>query len=274
MIRRESGTDLQLITQDDHARLAADFARHLGNSDFAPPSPYNETRQAIAHHDAGWPLHDDEPTLNNAGLPLHVFEVPVPIAVRVWNASVDRAAALGPYQTLLVSLHVLNLSAYAQTHAAPERWTRQDAFEINKFQHRQVETQERLRAELGMSNDAARHLGLAMPGTSPADDQLLFNFRLLTAMDRVSLALCCGKPLFSTIDDVHPRPGKPPAKIIVTMPTPSLMTLDPWPFDTQEIRLSIAARRVSRGPYSSAEEFRQAYYNATVETMELSARKT
>ena len=46
----------------------------------------------VSLHDCGWPLHDDRPTLNSQGQPLHVFETPVTLATQVWTASARRAA--------------------------------------------------------------------------------------------------------------------------------------------------------------------------------------
>ena len=139
MIRRPASPDaFLLITQHDHALLSGQLARRLGNATFGAPSPYEITVEGIAHHDCGWPLHDDNPTLNKDGLPLHVFEVPTPLASEVWSASVARAMNLGDYQGLLVSLHVLGLSAFAMTHLAGGA-SRADVFELNKFQHRQIE---------------------------------------------------------------------------------------------------------------------------------------
>jgi hypothetical protein len=271
MIRRESGNEFLLITQHDHALFAGQLARRLGNAPFGPPAPFEETVEATAHHDAGWPLHDEAPTLNGQGAPLHVFEAPVPLATQVWSASVARAMNLGDYQGLLVSLHVFTLSAInVMNHSANP--SRPDMFEINKFQHRQVEIEEDLRRRLGLQADVPLKLGLAAPGTSEADDRLLFNFRLLTAMDRVSLALCCGKNLFPAITDVRPAPGAAPVPINVTMPDPATMTLDPWPFDQAEMSFEVPARRVGRGPYASVEALREAYGAAKVEGLRLTVR--
>jgi len=267
MIRREAPDHFDLITQHDHALFAGELARRLGNATFSTPSPYEITIEAIAHHDAGWPLHDDNPTLNRQNLPLHVFEVSAPLATQVWSASVARAMNLGDYQGLLVSLHVLGLSTFAMDHLkdAP----RPDVFEINKFQHRQIEIQDDLRKRLGLRTDIPLHLGLARPGTSPADDQLLFNFRLLTAMDRVSLSLCTGQLLFPKIDDLPPHPGQPPLSITLEMPDPATMTLDPWPFDQPELTFEIPARRVQKEPFASVEQFQSVYRAAPTEPLTL-----
>lgn len=271
MIRRPDLESFLLISQHEHALLAARLARELGNANVQPPSPLGPTLEAIALHDSGWPLHDDRPTLNPAGLPLHVFEVPIEIAVRVWSESARRAAESGTYQGLLVSLHVLGLAALFMAHA--KDLSRHDLFEVNKFQHKQIEHQEALRARLGLATDVPLHLGLAPLGTSPADDQLLFNFRLLTAMDRVSLALCCGKDLFPTIHDLHPRPGAKPEPVTITMPDPSAMTLAPWPFRADEVVAEVPARRVRSQPYTDPEVFRRDYENAAAERVVFTIRR-
>jgi hypothetical protein len=272
MIRRDAGDWFLLITQHDHALLSGQLARRIGNPSFASPAPREDVVDAIAHHDCGWPLHDEQPTRNKQGEPLHVFEAPAALAVQVWSASVARAMNLGDYQGLLVSLHVLNLSAInIMAHARDP--SRADLFEINKFQQRQVEIQEELRGRLGLSNDVPRQLGLARPGTSEAEDRLRFNFRLLTAMDRISLALCCGKHLFPAIDDVHPRPGEPPCRIELAMPDDATMTLAPTMFDQAVMSFEVPARRVAKRAYGDVEELRAAYRAAPVERLILTARR-
>src|SRR5258706_13896683 len=85
MIRREMGSSFLLFTQDDHARLSGELARHYGNRFFAKAEPLEETIRAVARHDCGWPLHDQMPTLNKDGLPLDVFETPLDVAIGVWQ---------------------------------------------------------------------------------------------------------------------------------------------------------------------------------------------
>jgi hypothetical protein len=270
MIRRDAGAHFLLVNQHDHALAAGRLARGLGRPPFTPPSSLDTVTDAIAQHDCGWPLHDDQPTLNRDGLPLHVFEAPVPLAVRVWSASVEGAMARGDYQGLLVSLHVMGLSAMFLSNATNP--SRPDVFEVNKFQHRQSEIQDTLRKRLGLRTDVPLRLGLAQRGASPEDDQLLFNFRLLTAMDRLSLALCCGKHLFPAIDDVHPIPGVAPVAIRATMPQPDTLELAPWPFDEPQISFEVPARRLPKAPFPDVEAFRDAYHRAPSEPLNLYIR--
>ena len=263
MIRREVGGEYFLITQDDHAKIAGELARHFGNAKFARPEPWQEVIDGVSLHDAGWPLHDDCPTLNPAGLPIDVFESTRVIAFRVWQASGDRARAAGAYADLLVSLHNLSLSVIATTQPAGnhEKFTTSrmtEQFELNKFQHREIERQEQLRKELGMSTDRPLKFGLAFAHTDEDEDRLLFNFRLLQAMDMCSLGLCCTSvPSFRT-SDVLTRVGGETIQLSLERDGNNLR-VDPWPFARQTIDVRIPFKRVRAGAFKSEEEFRDAF---------------
>jgi hypothetical protein len=255
MIRRPAGNQFWLIRQDDHARLSGYLAERLGGNGFAPPSPREEVIAAIADHDAGWPLHDDRPTLNDHGLPLHVFETPIALLAKIWSASSERARAIGPYATLLVSLHQLALSDYAARNRTK---TAADLFELNKFQHKQIELQESLRKELKLHTGLPLHLGLAADGANPAEDLLTFNFRLLTLCDRLSLQLCCGTLLFPEIEGVRPKPAAPPLTLSTRWVDDATVAVAPWPFDEAEIECEIPYRSVAVRPFESESAFRAA----------------
>ena len=258
MIRHRLGDQFVLFTQHDHAQLSGRFASHVGNALFAPPVPYQEVVDGAALHDAGWPLHDERPTLNPDGLPLHVLESPMSVAIPVWSESVRRAVDHNPYSGLLVSLHVLNLSAlaYARDQAMHERHRdARELFELNKFQHKQVEIQEKLRRELGLRTDIPLHLGRAAPGTGAREDLLLFGYHLLKAMDALSLDACSGGDLFKTVDEVYPRPGAPPVTLRIGHPAPFELAVDPWPFDRAAVSCEVPCRRVPAQKYESDEEF-------------------
>src|SRR5687768_6526331 len=102
MIRRRVGNEFWLITQHDHALLSGELARHVGNKLFESRS--ESAIKGPALHDCGWPLHDDEPTLNSKHQPIDVFESTPEIALKVWQAGADRAVAEAndDYAALLV----------------------------------------------------------------------------------------------------------------------------------------------------------------------------
>src|SRR4051794_12313244 len=234
MIRRDEPDSFLLITQHDHALIAGELAEQFGNAAFAKPQPIESVIRGVRLHDCGWPLHDDRPTLDREGRPTDVFETPRDVALKVWTASAERTAAEDPYAGLLVSLHVLNLSVFVTTLAQAQ----QNAFDMDKppdrfamvkFQQREIERQEQLRLKLGLRTDRPGHHKLPHDVTQKKEDQLNFNFRLLQAMDAISLAACCTKPPSRQTQDVFPQPGGSPLRLDLARQENDVV-VDPWPF--------------------------------------------
>ncbi len=267
MIRREANNQYHLITQHDHALLSGHLASHLSNAHFAPPEPFDIVIQAISLHDCGWPDHDNRPTLNPDGRPTDVFESPLQVSLPVWSNSVDRARRHDPYIALLVSLHVLGLSALPpaanQAVGTAGGRTPRDTFELNKFQHRQIELQETLRHELGLRTDQPLTLGVNPDSHDPRELALVRNLRLLQAMDLLSLAACCTHPPAEKSVPFSPRLGHPPVSLNVTRAGNDLL-VHPWPFDASILPCRIAARAVEARPWEDLDAFHEAYHHAPV----------
>lgn len=254
MIVRAAGDEYHLFRQHDHAQLAGAIAARVGNADFDRPAAV--VLDAIAQHDAGWPLHDDRPTIDPRGSPRDVFASTLEIAAAVWTGSAAIATQHDPYAGLLVSLHVLRLSADAAT-PAPGQASRPPhdeprlRFELNKFQHAQIELQEELRAELGLAIDKPLHYGLAEASDDPREQRLAADFRLLQAMDLLSLTICCTTPPAEQTGPLHPRADGPSVRLSIRRPTSSILTVSPWPFDAGSFDVSIPFRRLPRRAYES-----------------------
>ncbi len=259
------GDSFFLFAQDDHARLSGELARHHGNRLFAKPDPLEETILAVARHDCGWPLHDDRPTLNKDGLPLDVFETPLDVAIGVWQAGVEKVADEAAYTQLLVSLHVLGLSGFA----AARQHDRREQFELNKFQHRQIEKQVELRRKLGMPLDVPLRLGLAVRSDLAQEERLRRNHNIVQTMDRISLGLCCTELMFEKIESIVPRPGAAAVTLRFIRTDDFSLRVEPWPFDQERIELEIAHRAVAAGKYEDVEEFRAAYASAAPTRMKM-----
>lgn len=269
MIRRQVAKEYWLIRQHDHALLAASLARMLGNQAFSPPSS-EPAIWGIAWHDCGWNWHDDRPTLNCENIPADVFETPAAVALNVWERSARLAAEQDDYAGLLVSLHSLALSVFA-TLSSPinnARWNLGDLrvrFEVNRFQHAMVELQQTLRTRLGMRTDRPLKFGLAEGSDDPAEQRLEFDYRWLSAMDRLSLSICCDPPPFAELSPVLPRAGAVAVSIRLHRSDDGALLLDPWPFAVEQIRLQIPFRRLPARQWNNPAEFRQAYATATPE---------
>jgi hypothetical protein len=276
MIRRHVGDEFWLIAQHDHALLAGHLAGEFGNHEYEPPQP--RAIRGISLHDCGWPLHDQSPTLNSSHLPLDVFETPRHIGLAVWTESARRAAEADPYAGLLVSLHSLSLSVLATTATpfAHEKFDLSDAahrFEVNKFQQWQVEFQEQLRQQLGMATGEPRRMGLAERSADPREQQLVFDFRLLQAMDKLSLAVCCTQPPSETIEPLLCGITGDDRPLRVRRSSEFELTVAPWPFRCDRLVLRVPCRRVPAQPFAEEPGFHTLYAAAPVEHFDFSIIK-
>jgi hypothetical protein len=272
MIRRTDGGDFLLITQHDHALLSGEMAEQFGNGPFARPAPFESAVRGVRLHDCGWPLHDDAPTRNQDGLPLDVFETPREIGLKVWTASVERAAQADPYAGLLVSLHVLSLSVFATSQTGGflhEQWDVEDGpgkFAVIKFQQKEIERQEGLRLRLGLRTEKHALHRQPVEAAQKKEDQLNFNFRMLQAMDLISLAACCTAPPAAQSQDVYPQPGAKPLRLNLER-RGNDVAVDPWPFAPREIELMIPVVRIPAQAYGSDGALRDAIRGGSTEVL-------
>jgi len=107
MIRRSLPDGDLLITQTEHALQAGRLAAALRDL----PEPREVLIRAVALHDAGWPLLDDQPEPLPDGRPPHVFDHDTGYSMPAWRRSVAVARASGPLEALLVSRHFSRFSA-------------------------------------------------------------------------------------------------------------------------------------------------------------------
>lgn len=272
MIRRHVGSEWWLVAQHDHALLAGELARHLGGAVQALSA---EAVEAIAQHDAGWQaIHDDTPTINDRGQPLDVFETPLALGVRIWRESSKLAMRGGEYVGLLVSLHSLGLSALAASRALPPKAASAAdlklQFDLNKFQHAEVEQQELCRERLGLRVDAPLTLGLAQESLDPSEQQLAFDFHWMQAMDRLSLDLCCTHPPFGSIGQVTTGPlSGAELHLTVSRTGPASACVSPWPFASPRLAVTIPFRRIPAAELPSDEALRRLHRAAAVESLTL-----
>jgi hypothetical protein len=269
MIRRRVGNEFWLIAQHDHALLSGQLAQHLGNDRFARPDPREPAITGISLHDCGWPIHDDCPTLSKDRIPLDVFETSPSLGFSVWTESARRASERDPYAGLLVSLHGMALSVFATAQMFDNKqFDMNDTrvrFEVNKFQHAQIELQESLRKRVGLRTDIPLHCGIDKDSRDPHEQRLTYNFRLLQAMDKLSLCLCCTKAPFAEVEPLADRPGGQSTTLRVSRPAAEKLVVSPWPFEAAKIDLSIPFRRLPADPFADEQAFRDAYAAASVE---------
>ncbi|CAN5617566.1 hypothetical protein BH10PLA1_BH10PLA1_17620 [soil metagenome] len=277
MIRREENGKFILIAQDDHAKLSGEMSKHIGNGAFESllarsPEWGQRAINAIALHDSGWPEHDNAPTINTRQQPRDVFESKHDMSMELWTASADHAQAVDPYEGLMVSLHGLALSVIALSDVMHQfsrknlAYTR-ERFDLNRFQHNEVERQSALRTQLGLRMDLPLHYGLTDLGLDPREDLLIHHFRTLQAMDRLSLALCCTRSPFESIDLPH-HPGNPLTRVRIKRISERVLVMDPWIFDQPSLTVTVPAHVLPVQTYVGEAAFHAAYAFAEKVTLE------
>ena len=165
MIVLPSDSRLRLITQPDHARLAAEILS-LWHADGLPEHPRRaDLLFAVAEHDNGWREADSAPYVDaRTGRPHTFLDLPDGHRREIWSRGMERFAEDRPYPALLVLEHARTLHADRRPEADWESF----------FQRL-----DELRGEL-------------LGGSAVPERQLAADYRWLALADDLSLAVCGG----------------------------------------------------------------------------------
>jgi hypothetical protein len=227
MIVQSDGATLLLITQPDHAALAARIMDHWRAGGFVGAARRATIRLAIEEHDHGW-LDVDAALLIDpeSGRVLDFVAAPEHVKRAIWPRGVARLAAT-PYAAALVAQHALHIY----------RRYRDDADWAGFF------------SELEGARD--RHLRAA--GTALED--LRRDYVFLRIGDLMSLTFCNGWTEAQKDDAGEGYEMRlEGSRLVVT----------PDPFEGREVPLEIAARRLPDRPFGSDAETRHACETAPV----------
>ena len=241
MIRREAGRSWLVISQMDHARIAAEIAAGWGNGD-VPPLPWPQILvPAIRHHDDGWKEWEVEPQVDPAtGGPRHFTEMPMPEATAIWSRSIEQAAKQNPLSGLWVSKHFAHLA----TQARPAR--RADKIEKSAIDQFLI-GQKTLRSSF-------RRAALSMfEGIPELEAGIETGFKWLQFFDALSLWLCCAAVTEPTTLSL---PGD--RQLTAQPQTTENIVLTPWPLKPMLLSISLLARRIVAHPYPDAAQLGEA----------------
>lgn len=234
MLVRRDGEGALLVSQPAHAWLSGELGRAWGGGAFACPEPRAEILCAAALHDIGWFDWEARPELDpDEGWPRAFLNVPAERHVMLWRQGVERAAAYGPWPTLLVSRH--GVAIYDRTFdpatSAPAAVDAVAAFRAEQGTY-QAELVGRLRA------------APTRVWPQPEPDLLDRATRFILAVDTMSLQLCWGLGAAFEVRDVPDASG---ASINLWLRPwgPGVVTCDPWPFAQAKLDLRIPARRLA-----------------------------
>jgi uncharacterized protein DUF3891 len=117
MIVRTSGDHLLLITQPDHAHLAATIMHHCVA--LTAHQRRDTIMHAIAQHDCGWAVEDASPRVDpQTGHVLDFIHAPNAVRQGVWPRCISQLEPHDPYAAALIGQHALTV--YDRLRSAPD----------------------------------------------------------------------------------------------------------------------------------------------------------
>jgi hypothetical protein len=228
MIVLDASSPALLITQPDHAAVAATIMRHwtAGGLDASPRRA--AIMRAIEHHDDGWREVDVHPFLDAAtGRVLDFVHIPVAARQSLWPRGVTRLEA-EPYAAALVAQHAVHV--YRRLRPEPE-WS---SFFV----------------EMAAARDW--HLSAAHETFEHLQDDYVF----LRLGDLASLTFC-GIDTAGQAGEMGYDLRLDGSRLVVT----------PDPFAGAEVALQIIARELATTVFGSADEARAAWDSAPLRTL-------
>jgi hypothetical protein len=252
MIVSTYGGSLQIIRQTDHAAVSGVLADNWGNETFRQPEPFAPVVLAAALHDNGWQEWEEEPKVNaTTRLPYQFTELPVADHLAFYFRGVERVVTRDRYAGLLVNLHCSGL--YKQRYGIdPSLPIKQFAAEeqqvVQQFIDRLEAQQRQLCRELRQTN---------LPPAYTDEATLWTNYKLLQIYDRLSLFLCM-PPLRAR--ELGPAPldeRSGDVKLALQPAGERSLTISPYPFRENQLRLTVEARLIPNRSYDSDADLRE-----------------
>jgi hypothetical protein len=255
IVREQPDGSLILIAQTDHAKLSGQCAAHWGNAMFARPQPYEAVVRAAMFHDSGWYDYEASPSIApDTGKPLNFMQVAWGKPQRqAFEWAIDWMTGIDPYSGLLVSKHRTGLQRGRYEKVGhPQFFNAQNLPDDNE--------------DFLARNEAAQADQLR--GRDEAE--FWTNYQLLQAFDLISLFLCNK----DVVDDyIEPVPtsydGKlGPIRLTLKTVEGNRIEVDPFPFDTNPLRVQLIRRRIKQTTFADSAAFRAAYFRATPEAID------
>ena len=145
-----------VIKNVEHALLAASLAEHFGNDRFDIPQPFDEILYLVTHHDHGWLELDENPPLDEQGLPYNLVKTPFNYILETSRASPDFNQAHSPFCGLVSSMHSYGLynGRYGLSDAINLDWVPPEyRTELDAMLDSEMSRQQQLRTECAQYTD-------------------------------------------------------------------------------------------------------------------------
>lgn len=211
MIVRPHSDGLLLFTQEQHAHLSGDLAERLREA----ADPRADFVRATREHDNGWREYDERPRRNPSGGATAYSEMPRDEYRAIWRRGIARAAGMGEYVGLLVSLHGMRMFA------------KRTGEEDRAFYAEERGNEDALLARMGMGGSWE-----ALP--EPARHHSAW----IAFLDGLTLFALDGwkSPWASDLDGLGRVEARREGESVVVAP---------WPFDAPRLAFRLAGRRIA-----------------------------
>jgi hypothetical protein len=199
----------RLVTQPDHAHLAAEVLSLWRADGLAESVRRGDVIFAAREHDNGWREADAAPRCDGQGRPVDFLAMPRQERIEIWERGTSRFLARRPYAALLIVRHARELH---RDRRREEGW--------QPFLRRLAAGERRLRRELRVGARA-----------------LAADYRLLNLADTLSLAVCAGWTGELALPGLRGR-----------LDGAGILRLDPLPL-AGATTFRVPCRRIPRRPY-------------------------
>jgi hypothetical protein len=267
MIVQEQGDELILIRQTDHAVLSGFFAREWGNELFQRFEPFESVGLAASEHDNGWREWELEPRIDpKTRLPFSFMSLPTDVHMELYQRGIERVVKSDRYAGLLVSMHASGLydRARATIPGYSAKYVKSTETELVSGFLQALKLQQ-LRLKVDLRADPA--------GKELVQEKVLErNSRRLEALDRLSLYFCMsGTPHDATIENV-PVDDHGSEVDWELRPGTNAISLGPYPFRREPLKVSILTRRVPKRMYTDSLDFQKTLARAPYTALSFTLR--
>ena len=265
MIITEGAKEYRLITQNDHADMAGQFAAYWGNNKFARLNPYQSMVLAAEAHDNGWWDWDIHPSVDEQGIPITFTRTPRERRSYFYGKGIDNVVERDLYAGLIVSMHGVGLPLQ-RYRTMPSMANRQDEYSL-KFIAEREPTHKVMMEKVGRMEQYAG---------ANTQDYIWFNYRMMQVFDRLSLFFCANFDIESVAENgahspegkayygpsIKPTPirfGEEDGELRFRVLSKTKAQVDPFPFSHSPLKVGVRGRLIPRKVYKSQEEFRAVY---------------
>ena len=228
---------LRIIRQSAHARAAARIASHWKPARVVLKEQWPHLLDAVRHHDDGWDDAELAPRLTPDGRPHDFKSIPTLDHIAIWRSSFLLSCGIHPYTGLLVALHARWLYTHFHAadgdhdHAAALRFLGQLNHWIDSLvRHHQTDRHH------------ARHV---------EPHRLEAARRLVTFLDQLSLAMTGAITPTAQPGGLHFGGRSCEIRVRQNAADPDVWHLVPWPFEVDQIDVTMPAVHVRRTRFDS-----------------------